>query len=130
MQKSYKQLTRPLVILYIISTALLVVFRAKFLGKGIEPDVILIANLLLFVVTMANLYFQFKGLNSANPNAVIRGVMAATFIKLFILAAAVIIYLVAAGKSRNVNAVFVSMGLYIIYTWMEVRISLRMNPKK
>ncbi len=130
MQKNYKQLTRPLVILYVITSAILVVFRAKFRDRGIEPDVVLIGNLLLFVVTMANLYFQLKSLGSPNPNAVIRGVMAATFIKLFILAAAVIIYLLAAGESRNVNGVFVSMGLYIVYTWMEVRISLRMNPKK
>jgi hypothetical protein len=56
--------------------------------------------------------------------------MGGMFLKLFALAGAVIIYLLAAGPARSVNAVFIGMGLYIIYTWLEVRISLRLNPKK
>lgn len=77
-----------------------------------------------------NVYFQHKNSQNPNPNAVIRGVMAGTFLKLFVLAAATLIYLFNAGEDRSVNAVFVGMGLYIIYTWLEVRISLRMNQKK
>ncbi len=99
-------------------------------GKGINAMVVLIANLILFLATLINLYFQFRNLDNPNPNAIIRGIMAGMFLKLFGLAAAVLIYLLAAGENRNVNAVFAGMGLYIIYTWLEVKISLRLNPKK
>jgi len=79
---------------------------------------------------VVNIYFQSRNIHNPNPNAVIRGVMAGMFLKLFGLAAAAVIYLFAAGAGRNVNALFVSMGLYILYTWLEVRISLQLNPKK
>jgi hypothetical protein len=130
MKKEYFQLTRPMIILFILLNGLLVAFQHKLESKKISIDVVVSANLLLFLVSMANIYFQMKSLRNPNPNASIRGLMAGTFLKLFVLAAAAMIYLFAAGEDRSVNAVFVGMGLYIIYTWMEVKISLRLNPKK
>jgi hypothetical protein len=129
MTQNYRMLTRPLVILYIISTALFIIFRPRLDAKGINAVVVIVANLVLFTVTMLNLFFQYRNMDNPNPNAVIRGVIAGTFLKLFLLAAAVIIYLLAARAQRSVNAVFVAMGLYIIYTWLEVRISLKLKPK-
>lgn len=129
MNKDYKVLTRPLVILYVITTALFIVFRPRLEAKGINPAVVISADLLLFAVTMINLYLQFRSINNPNPNAVVRSVLGGTFLKLFVLAAAVIIYLLAAGPGRSINAVFVGMALYIIYTWLEVRISLRLKSK-
>jgi hypothetical protein len=29
-----------------------------------------------------------------------------------------------------VNGLFISMGLYILYTWLDVRIALKRNPAK
>ncbi|NCI49733.1 hypothetical protein GWC95_07355 [Sediminibacterium roseum] len=130
MKKQYTQLTRPLLVFFVMANALLIVFRRKLESKNVDVDVVLIANVLLLGVALLNVYFQVKNLQNPNPQAVIRGVMAGTFIKLFILAAAVIIYLLAAGENRSVNAVFVSMALYIVYTWIDVKISLRLNPKK
>ncbi len=130
MEKKYGQLTRPLLLLFIFANLLLLVFQRNFATKNVNIDVPIVGNLILFAVSMLNVYFQIKNLNNPNPQAVIRGVMAGTFIKLFVLAAAVVIYLLVAGERKNINGVFVSMGLYIIYTWLEVKISLRLNPKK
>jgi len=130
MRKEYIQLTRPIVIMFIILTGNLIALQHKLETKNIKIDVVLIANLLLFGVSMLNIWFQMKSLRNPNSAAVIRGLMAGTFIKLFVLAGAAMIYLVAAGQNRSVNSVFVAMGLYILYTWLEVRISLRLNPKK
>lgn len=130
MKKEYGQHTRPLIILFVMLNALLFALQRKLEDKHISMDVVLIANVILFAVSMANIYFQMKNLRNSNPNAAIRGVMAGTFLKLFVLAASAMIYLFAAGEQRSVKAVFVGMGLYIVYTWLEVRISLRLNPKK
>ena len=62
-----------------------------------------------------------------NPQAVLRSVMGATMVKLFVLAALVIIYLVSAGSARSIYALIVSMGLYIIYSWLETKILLQMK---
>ncbi len=130
MKKEYGQLTRPIVIMFIILNGVLIALQHKLENKNIKIDVVLIANLLLFGVSMLNIWFQMKSLRNPNSAAVIRGLMASTFIKLFVLASTAMIYLVAAGQNRSVNSVFVAMGLYILYTWLEVRISLRLNPKK
>jgi len=130
MKKEFVAFTRPMIAVFIILNGVLIFLQHRLEEKKVSIDVVVIANLLLFVVSMANIYFQMKAVNNPNPSAAIRGVMAGTFLKLFILAAAAMIYLFAAGAGRSVNAIFVSMGLYIIYTWLEVRISLRLNPKK
>lgn len=130
MTKKYVQFIRPLIVAFVIINGLLIPFRARLTAKGIDGDVVICANLLLFFFSILNIYFQSRNINNPNPNAVIRGVMAGMFLKLFGLAAAVMIYLFAAGAGRSVNAVFLSMGLYIIYTWLEVRISLRLKPKQ
>ena len=130
MTKEYRKLIRPLVILFILVTTLLLALQGRLAQAGMNVTVVIYANILLFLATILNIYFQCKNINNPNPNAIIRGVMAGMFLKLFLLAGAVLIYLIAAGGGRSVNAVFVGMGLYIVYTWLEVRISLRLNPKK
>jgi hypothetical protein len=130
MKKKYFELTRPMILLFIILNGILLVFRHRMADLKINIDVVVSANLFLFVVSMTNIYFQMTNLNNPNANAVIRGVMAGTFLKLLVLAAAAMIYLFASGTNRSVNAVFAGMVLYIIYTWLEVRITLKMNPKK
>ncbi len=130
MKKEYGQLIRPMVIMFILINGAVIALQHKLENRNIKIDVVVVANLLLFAVSMLNIWFQVKSLRNPNSGAVIRGLMAGTFIKLFVLATATMIYLVAAGESRSVNAVFVGMALYIMYTWLEVRISLRLNPKK
>ncbi len=120
----------PFVILYTIGDLMALSLSTWMEAHAINVFVVIGANTLLFSVSVLNILFQQKNMQNPNPAAVIRGVMAGTFIKLMGLAAAAIIYLLAAGEARSVNAVFVALALYIAYTWLEVRISLRMKPKK
>ena len=129
MKAFFKQI-RALIYLLLIVSIVLAFFWKTAVELKIDPIVVVSANLILFAFSVVNIYFQSRNIHNPNPNAVIRGVMAGMFLKLFGLAAAAVIYLFAAGAGRSVNALFVSMGLYILYTWLEVRISLQLNPKK
>ncbi len=126
----FPQIIKPILIVFLLISVIFLAAMSFWESHHIKTGVVLIANGILFIATVLNLYFQFRNLSNPNPNAIIRGIMAGMFLKLFVLAGAVLIYLIAAGDSRNVNAVFVGMGLYIVYTWLEVRISLRLNPRK
>lgn len=128
MQEKYRW-TVPFITVFILITGLSIVFRTSLESIAINLRVVLGANTLLLLFSLINIYFQKKNINNPNQSAVIRGVMAGTFLKLMGLAAAALIYLVAAGPDRSVNAIFMGMGLYIVYTWLEVRISLRLKPK-
>ncbi len=119
-----------LVGLFILISALLSILNVRLEAYKINWVVAEGANLIIFVFTYLNIYFQQKNMNNPNPSAVIRGVMAGTFLKLFGLAGSAMVYLLAAGDHRSVNAVFVGMGIYIFYTWIEVKILLQLKPKQ
>lgn len=130
MEQKDRKWMLPFFGIYLLITVVSFALASFFAEKNINIVVVLSANTLLLAFGLLNLAFQQKNINNPNSAAVIRGLMAGTFLKLMGLAAAALIYLVAAGKNRSVNAVFIGMGLYIVYTWMEVRVSLRMKPKK
>lgn len=130
MKISFFSLTRSLWILFLLVIVLVFPLMDTLAGWKVNGYVVIGANALLFATSLLNLFLQWKNLQRGQDGAIIRGVMAGTFLKLFVLAGGAIIYLLAAGANRSVNAVFGGMGLYIIYTWLEVRISLRLNPGK
>lgn len=130
MEQKDRKWMLPFLGIYLLITVVSLSLGSFFAEKQINLVVVLSANTILLAFSLLNLGFQQKNINNPNSAAVIRGLMAGTFLKLMGLATAALIYLVAAGASRSVNAVFIGMGLYIVYTWLEVRVSLRMKPKK
>ena len=117
----------PLWTVFLLVSGLLVIFWNKLPAKQINPWVVLIGNALLFGIALLNIAYHRASLQKKNPQAVLRSVMGATMVKLFVLAALVIIYLVSAGSARSIYGVIASMGLYIIYSWLETKILLQMK---
>lgn len=115
---------------FLFVTVLCIALSAKLQHYAVDVQVVMGANLLLFLSVVLNLFFQQKNLANANPSAMIRGVMIGTFLKLIVLAAAAIIYLSLAGEQRSARAVYAGMALYFIYTWVEVQLSLKMKSQK
>ncbi len=123
---------KPLVWLFLSVTIACVV--AKFLGAEelkIDTRVIFTANLLLFLIASLAVILQLIAMKNANPHAMVRGVMASMLMKLLLLGIATFIYLYMAGVNRSSNAIYISMALYLIYTWMEVKIAMKLkSPTK
>jgi Ni/Fe-hydrogenase subunit HybB-like protein len=119
--------TRPLWIVFVLVTGMLALSWKLLPAKNINPWVVFTANALLLGVSLLNIAYHRASLKKKNPQAVLRSVMASTMVKLFVLAALAMIYLLAAGSNRSVYAVILSMGLYIIYSWMETKILLQLK---
>jgi heme/copper-type cytochrome/quinol oxidase subunit 3 len=130
MKKNLFSLLLPLLIAACIIAILTVLAWDALRTKQIEPVVVMVANAILLVTSCLNIFFQQVNLTKSNPQAVMRGIIGATMFKLFFLASVVIVYLVAAGEKRSVYAILVSMGCYIVYSWIETRISLQMKSNK
>ena len=130
MKKNLLSLLLPLLIAAILIATLTAAGSEWLLKKKIDPLVVQTANLLLLLTSCLNIYFQQRNLQQPNPQAVMRGIIGATMVKLFFLASLVLVYIIAAGEKRSVYAVIVSMGCYIIYSWIETRISLRLKSEK
>jgi ACR3 family arsenite efflux pump ArsB len=97
----------------------------------IDYRVVAGANALLLVLGIISLSLHTKALSNPNPNVFVRSVMLANVIKIFVLAAAAFIYINVAGKKAvSTNAVFVSLFLYIVYTWVEKRETIKMSKSQ
>lgn len=130
MKKSLISLLLPLLLAAIIIASITAIASEWLLNKQINPLVVQAANLILLLTSCLNIFFQKRNLQQTNPQAVMRGIIGATMVKLFFLASLVLIYIIAAGEKRSVYAVIVSMGCYIVYSWLETRISLRLKSEK
>ena len=114
-----------------------VVLNAFFLtGKnllersGIEQSVLITGNLILFVATLLSFLFAKRGLKSENPQAFVRGVYLSIMIKLFICIMAALIYIFVFRKDLNKPALFICMGLYLVYTFIEVSVLTKLLKEK
>ncbi|MEN9299747.1 MAG: hypothetical protein RLZZ429_2060 [Bacteroidota bacterium] len=121
---------RPLILFFLITNALFVVGDKQIMAWRMKQDVLIIANILLFVFSLIGLLLQLNASKNPNPNAIVRAVMAGMGLKLIGFGAALLIYLSMVGKDKSVYSVYAALGLYVLYTWIEVRLFLRQNPKK
>lgn len=116
-----------MITVFILVNLLALLLGTVFIKWNIDPWLVSGANILLFFISIYNLVQHLKTIKQNNPHAMVRGVMGSTVLKLFVLGTAAFLYLFFAGENRNVNGLFLSMGLYIIYTWLDVRIALKRN---
>ena len=120
----------PVILVFIILNSLIIVFKTFLEANGFDRDFLIIANLLLFTLSMSALYVQRRAIQSNNPNAFVRGVYAAIIIKFFVCMIAVMIYAFIKGSNVNKPALFTSMGIYILYTSFEVAALMKVARKK
>ena len=126
MMKPYK----PLLILFVMINACILVLKGRLGNLSIKYEVVTVANILLFLFTLISLLLQVKAAANKNPNAIVRAVMAGMGIKLIGFATALLVYISMVGKEKSNPSVYVCLGLYLIYMWLEVRLFLKQNPKK
>ncbi len=117
----------PLFIVFILINSFLLIWRLKLEKLNINPDVVIGANCILFIVSCISIALHKKAIENKNPNAVVRSVFLVTLIKLVVIAISVIVYLFLAGSNKNSYGIFCGMILYLIYTIIEVRITLKMK---
>lgn len=128
MQKSRKPFL-PLAVLFIFLNAVFLIMPSFFERYGISRDVLIAANILLFLSNFIVFLLQRKALKNANPNVFIRSVMAGTMIKMVVIAGAFTGYVVWAGRSVNKPALYISIFLYFLYLAVEVATAMRMNKQ-
>jgi hypothetical protein len=93
---------------------------------GADSDVLVIGNLFLFGITIASFFIAKKGMLNSNPHAFIRGVYVSIMLKLFACIIAAFIYISIYKTSVNKPALFTLMGLYLIYTFIEISLLTRL----
>lgn len=128
MKSKFQQFYIPLILLFVLVNGICWLFSDALKLKQIDPIMVAGANTLLFAICTISIRSQIKSVNNSNPHAIVRSVMGSVVLKLFVLGTAAFIYLYNVGEAQSVNGIFLSMGLYIIYTWVEVRMAMQIKP--
>ena len=105
----------------IVFILIVILDRLKIFDKnGIDSTVILTGNFILFAATGLSFWISQRSFYSANLNASVRGMYGSFMIKFFICLFAAFVYIMVAKKNVNKPGLIICMGLYIIYTILEV----------
>lgn len=78
-----------------------------------------IGNVLLAAISVLSFTIIRKGLKSENPNALIRAKYTGTLIKFFVGIGALLIYFFIHGRNVYKPAIYLFLGMYIVYSALE-----------
>ena len=79
------------------------------------------ANVLMAILSTASFFLISKQMDKS-PQAFVRGVYSATFLKLFVCIIGVLIYALAKKPDVHKPSIFVLLGIYALYTITETTI--------
>jgi hypothetical protein len=118
-----------LFILFVIINLFCFLFKTWLDAKKIDHLVVIGANCILFVLSATVYFLHMRAAKNKNPHVFVRSVMAGTFIKLVVIAIAIVVYLKLSEENKSVYGVVTGMGLYFVYTFIEVKSASRLNKQ-
>lgn len=113
---------KPIVLIFIILNGVFVAGSAMLQRWGADQSVLIIGNLFLFGITLVSYLLAKRGLTNPNPHAFVRSVYSSILLKLFVCLIAAAIYISIYKTALNKPAFFTLMGLYLVYTFLEVSV--------
>jgi hypothetical protein len=130
MNKTNLRLIRPLTTI-IVFTGAVCVFAKNWLARnGIDYQVLLAGNLLLYFVSLAAFLISSRALNASNPQAFVRAMYGSFIVKFFVVVIAAFIYIMLAKKNVSKPTLGIWAVLYIIYTVIETKALTRLLKQK
>ena len=121
----------PIVLTFIVVGVLALVFRPLLAAWKLDYAVLLWGNALLFLLTASSFYLYIKGLRNNNPHVFVRVLYGSLLIKFMGCLLAVGIYAAVSRQGVNRNGILGCFILYMLYTFLEVRVLLQLSkPKK
>jgi len=120
----------PIVLLFVILNGLAVALRSRLTSWNIDQDVVIVGNLFLFAITFFSFLIAEKGLQNKNPHVFMRSIMGSIIFKMFLCIIAAFVYIAVYKKGLNKAGLFICMGLYLVYTFLEVSILTRLLRQK
>ena len=120
----------PIVVIFVILNGFFIAGKTMLARWGVDQEVVIIGNLLLFVISIVSFLLGLRGLKNPNPHAFVRSVYTSMMLKLFICIIAAFIYISMYRDNINKPALFTCMGLYLLYTFVEVSILTKLLKGK
>ncbi len=120
-------MTNRFIVIVVIVFALLggIFFMLNNANPKFELSVLLFANALMALLSIIT-YFIVKKQVSERPQAFVRGVYGATFLKLMVCMIAILTYVLMNRASIHKPSLFILFGIYTVYTGVETVLLMKM----
>lgn len=130
MQKTNLRPIRPVLIIFLMLNTFFLLGREWLQNKGFNTDVLVIANIFLVLLAIVSFLMTRRSLDAKNPNVFVRAIYGSFLMKFFAIAVLAFVYIVVISKKEvNKPALYASLGLYVLYTVLEVRSLLQLLKK-
>jgi CDP-diglyceride synthetase len=122
----------PILFFFIVTTGAVLALENLLQKNEVDPVVLLAGNTVIFIATMLSFLIYYRSLKKAASTGVLKGLYMSFIVKFFLCLLAAFSYIMIEKKNINKPALFISMGLYIFYTIIEVATLQRImrSPKK
>lgn len=110
----------PVILFFIVLNGFFLSGKNMLQRWNVDQDVAIIGNALLFIITLMSFLLAQRGLKNPNPHAFVRSVYMSVMLKLFVCIIAAFVYISIYKAKLNKPALFLCMGLYLVYTFLEV----------
>jgi hypothetical protein len=119
----------PLILLFVGLSLVFLLLRMSFQDVPVDYRVLIGGNCLLFIVGIISSEMNTRAMKHQQTQGFLRLVYGAFIFKFFILAIAAFIYIAVFKKMISKPALFGCLGLYFIYTFIEMRSVMKMSKK-
>lgn len=120
----------PVALVFIALNAFFISGKNMLQRWNVDQDTVIIGNLLLLLITLFSFLLAKRGLNNPNPYAFVRSVYMSVMLKLFVCIIAAFVYISFYKTHLNKPALFICMGLYLVYTFLEIAILMKLLKQK
>jgi len=124
-----KKHATPILILFLLILSVTLVARGWLDSKDFDTNVLIGANILLFILGLITFLLQLNGIKNSNPHVFVRGVMGGMIIKMFALVIALVVYINISDGNLNKRSIWAALFMYLIYLTAEVVLFMRLNRK-
>jgi len=118
----------PIFVVFLVFCLLFISAPSLLHGWNTDSKVLLGGNEVLFFVTAISYWLHIKSLRNPNPHVFVRMVYGSLLVKMLVCLVAVLFY-ARLTMAVNRNAIIGCFILYIVYTFLEVRILTQLTKK-
>ncbi len=122
--------TLPLYILFLIVNAVLWLLPGRLAALGLSVTVVMAGNALLFLVSLASLFLYQRAMLHPATIGFLKNTYSGLFLKLLVCLFAVVTYIGIGKRQVNKPAILTCVGLYFIYSLLEMRGLLQWNKSR
>lgn len=115
----FKKEFRPVFALFFSVLAVVLLTQKSGIQLPINAVFVMVVNGMLFSMALFN-YKRISQVDVNNPNAMVRSVMTGTMLKFIVFGGAALWFATQKKAPIGTNNLFIAMGLYLVYTWIEI----------